>query len=196
MAFCLDHHIMFHAEIERCWKCREESEKACADAGGHDFRPWHDMKCPDGVWEVRHCMTCGFGEDRKKPNDTQGYKDYRALVDALHKTFNDPVSNTKYGNDSPCDCITLYGGVWMQDCYCMNSGDLATAQDWCTRRNAQPLPAQKTCLHTWREGTCTTACGHTYHATHEDVDCGGCGKPIYAGWGARPALSDQEKEQA
>ena len=156
MAFCLDHHIMFHAEIERCWKCREESEKACADAGGHDFRPWHDMKCPDGVWEVRHCMTCGFGEDRKKPNDkaqlrseegkTQGYKDYRALVDALHKTFNDP--------------------------------------------------APKTCLHTWREGTCTTACGHTYHATHDDEYCGGCGKPIYAGWGARPALSDQEKEQA
>ena len=66
---------------------------------------------------------------------TQGYKDYRALVDALHKTFNDP--------------------------------------------------APKTCLHTWREGTCTTACGHTYHATHYDEHCGDCGRPIWcAGLGA------------
>lgn len=70
--------------------------------------------------------------------------------------------------------------------------------------NAAVLPDQKTCLHTWSEGTCTTACGHTYHATHDDEYCGVCGRPINAtggegacrkpGWGARPALSDQEKE--
>lgn len=46
------------------------------------------------------------------------------------------------------------------------------------RRACAYLDQPTTCTHTWANGTCTTTCGHTYHATHDETHCGGCGKAI------------------
>lgn len=35
-----------------------------------------------------------------------------------------------------CDCCEKTDGGWIQRCDCGNSGDLASAQDWCSRANA------------------------------------------------------------
>ena len=35
----------------------------------------------------------------------------------------------------PCDCIENVNGRWVQSCECRNTGDLLSAQDWCTYNN-------------------------------------------------------------
>ncbi|MFH5927430.1 hypothetical protein [Roseomonas xinghualingensis] len=37
--------------------------------------------------------------------------------------------------EKPCDCIETLNGLWIQRCDCRNSGDAASAQEWCTAMN-------------------------------------------------------------
>ena len=41
------------------------------------------------------------------------------------------------GGDPPCDCITVQGGYWREECDCGNNGDLARASAWCQEMNTR-----------------------------------------------------------
>jgi hypothetical protein len=59
-----------------------------------------------------------------KPGDMSGtyYKAPQPVVDEGTTT-------------PPCDCIENVNGRWVQSCECRSTGDLLSAQDWCTYNN-------------------------------------------------------------
>jgi hypothetical protein len=72
----------------------------------------------------------------------------------------------------PCDCIENVNGRWVQSCECRNTGDLLSAQDWCTYNNllsagavATQQPATKHCACEWSaSGKLEQECiGHRNH---------------------------------
>lgn len=63
VSYCMKHRVIFYAQIERCYMCKKEAEDKCKN---HDFKPWHDMRTPQGIYEIRSCKLCGYGEERKK----------------------------------------------------------------------------------------------------------------------------------